>query len=115
MRAVRAIRVVLERFEEKLVKGRREDCWEWMACKNSGGYGYFGFEGKVQLAHRVAYQLYVGEIPDGLCVCHKCDNPGCVRPDHLFLGTRADNTHDCENKAEAFILVLLAKIMECLS
>lgn len=90
------MKTVQERFEARFVKG--DDCWEWAAHKDRKGYGTFEFAGRTQKAHRVAHQLYVGKIPDGLCVCHHCDNPGCVRPDHLFLGTIADNNRDCENK-----------------
>ena len=65
-----------ERFEEKYTKG--DDCWEWQAYKDKDGYGRIPFLGKTQSAHRISYQLYVGDIPDGLCVLHKCDNPACV-------------------------------------
>jgi hypothetical protein len=85
-----------ERFEEKFEKGN--SCWNWTAYKDWKGYGRFELAGRVQYAHRVSYQLYVGEIPEGLYICHRCDNPSCVRPAHLFLGTNADNMRDRENK-----------------
>jgi hypothetical protein len=69
-------------------------CWEWQAYCNKDGYGQVGYQGTVTGAHRVSWILENGPIPDGLCVLHKCDNPSCVRPDHLFLGTRVDNSDD---------------------
>ncbi len=74
------------------------ECWEWTASTNSQGYGQFGFNGKVAKAHRVAYELAYGSIPSGMCICHHCDNPLCVRISHLFLGTRSDNQKDAVTK-----------------
>ncbi len=81
-----------ERFWAKV--HRTEKCWEWQGTRNTRGYGIFGNRG----AHRVAYEFFYGLIPDGLVICHKCDNPPCVRPDHLFAGTRGDNFEDMIRK-----------------
>lgn len=70
------------------------DCWEWKAGTTAAGYGEFMFRGKMLYAHRVAYELHFGPIPAGKKVRHKCDNPPCCRPDHLLIGTQADNVRD---------------------
>ncbi len=71
------------------------NCWVWTASKLPAGYGVAHFrQEKTRLAHRLSWEMAHGPIPDGMCVCHKCDNPPCVRPDHLFLGTTLDNTYD---------------------
>lgn len=74
------------------------ECWEWQGYRIDKGYGRLRHEGGKKLAHRVSYEAFVGAIPDGMCVLHKCDNPPCVNPDHLFLGTNLDNVKDCINK-----------------
>jgi len=83
---------ILERFWERVEKS--EGCWEWKGGKSTRGYGVFG---KVQ-AHRFSWELHNGPIPEGLCVCHRCDNHSCIRPDHLFLGTQLDNMRDRKAK-----------------
>ena len=82
-----------ERFWSKVLKVEG-GCWEWQAGKFTTGYGQFGLDKKQRTAHRVSYELANGPIPDGLLVRHACDNPGCVNPAHLLLGTHKDNTWD---------------------
>jgi hypothetical protein len=94
---------LVDRFWNKF-KRPKKGCWEWAGAKDPNGYGNIeeGHGSKscrtVHPAHRLSWKLFNGPIPNGMRVLHKCDNPSCVRPDHLFLGTQKDNLVDCKNK-----------------
>jgi hypothetical protein len=90
------------RFFEKVEK--EENCWQWTANKNNKGYGMIYWEKhmKKMLAHRAMWEMTNGEIPAGLHVLHRCDNPSCVNPDHLFLGTHRENMQDKLAKGRAY-------------
>lgn len=86
----------VRRFWQKVEQG--DGCWRWFGKLNAQGYGIVQRGGKTLLAHRYAFTITRGEIPDGMNVCHRCDNPPCVNPAHLFLGSHGDNAADKTQK-----------------
>lgn len=101
-----------ERFDALWVPEPNTGCWLWFGRRPYGRYGYFSIRRRTpegvssaryadRLAHRVAWELHRGPIPDGMYVCHSCDVPECVNPDHMFLGTQTDNMRDCARKGRA--------------
>lgn len=94
---------VADRFWAKVDKRGPDECWEWKAVKNIGGYGRFALPRGVRrqkwiVAHRVSWALDGRALPEGYILCHRCDNPGCVNPGHLFVGTHKDNARDRDSK-----------------
>jgi len=88
-----------DRFWKKVEVRGQDECWTWLASTKQGGYGkIMGDDGRFYLAHRVAYEMLIGDIPAGLLLCHHCDNPACVNHAHMFTGTQADNLKDMRAK-----------------
>ena len=90
--------------KESLYKKTKIDdngCWNWLGAKDPDGYGRACYMNKTPMAHRLSYQFSKGLIPEGMCVCHTCDNRACINPLHLWLGTHQDNMDDKKNKGRA--------------
>jgi hypothetical protein len=97
-------RTTEERFWRSVDKRSVDECWNWLAsCPTNNGYGLFRVDGKKTLTHRYSWTLHNGSIPNGMIVMHRCDNPKCVNPAHLSIGTPADNAHDRDTKNRAAI------------
>lgn len=88
---------IKERFWAKVKKGGEDDCWEWIGAK-ARKYGYSKIKGKFIGAHKLSYKINKGLIPKGILVLHSCDNPPCVNPKHLWLGTQLENMKDRDKK-----------------
>lgn len=100
----RATKPLAERFNAKTLHGCAHECWPWLGSKDRNGYGQIGRggkRGKTEFAHRISYELHYGENPGESRVLHSCDNPSCVNPNHLRLGTQKDNVADMEERSRA--------------
>ena len=95
------MKTIEERFFSKVIKSNT--CWFWTGCKDKCGYGLLYYKNRKNInTHRLSYELHFGEVLDGLCVCHSCDNPSCVNPQHLFLATHKQNMEDKKNKGRTY-------------
>jgi len=86
------------RFHKSYVKDKSSGCWLWAGSLRGNGYGRIKVNGRAVVASRYSWELHYGPIPDGLLICHTCDKPSCVNPEHLFVGTQKDNMADCIRK-----------------
>ncbi len=90
-----------EIFEGKFTRRSKNNCWLWEGSRQTNGYGRIGFNKKYYKAHRLSYAFYKGDVPNDLEVCHKCDNPPCINPNHLFLVTHQENIQNMIDKGRS--------------
>ena len=107
---------LIERFENQYIPEPNSGCWLWTGVCHYRGYGQMWAFSKLQYAHRLSWIFFRGEIPEGICVLHKCDIPCCVNPDHLFLGTHQDNMADkvCKKRQAKGISISLPRRLDAL-
>ena len=112
LRKTKGLPIDLSYFLERSSPEPNSGCWIWMHARNWKGYGVIRTGGKTVRAHRVAYECATGKrAPQQADVCHRCDNPTCVNPGHLFVGSRSDNMKDCSAKGR--LLTPFLKGEEC--
>lgn len=104
------MKTLKQRFYDKFVPVTESGCWLWTGSLVTDDYGQIHKDGKRERAHRVSYEIHIGQIPDGMVVMHKCDNPSCVNPEHLSIGSISDNAIDMVNKGRSHLAKINANI-----